>query len=154
MRFLLVDRVTEIESGARIEGTKNVAMSEDYLEWHFPEQPILPGVLLLEASAQLASWLISEATDFGERFLLDRVHSARYYHFAVPGDQVRLCVTRSPGAEDGRARFEAETYVGDKRTAVLEFEGPTLSIDHEDDRRQARHAFGVLSGQGPLEQGR
>lgn len=154
MRFLLVDRITEIESGARIEGSKNVAMSEDYLEWHFPEQPILPGVLLLEASAQLASWLIGEATDFAERFLLDRVHSARYYHFAVPGDQVRLAVKRSEGAEAGRARFEAETHVGTKRTAVLEFEGPTLPIDHDEDRQQARHAFGVLSGRGPLEQGR
>ena len=154
MRFLLVDRITQVESDRHIEGTKNVAMSEDYLEWHFPEQPILPGVLLLEASAQLASWLVSEASDFAQRFLLDRVLSARYYHFAVPGDQVRLVVRHVEGADDGRRRFEAESHIGDKRTALLEFEGPLLPIEHEEDRRHTRHAYGVLSGQGPLEGGR
>jgi 3-hydroxyacyl-[acyl-carrier-protein] dehydratase len=57
MRYLLIDCITEWQPGTKIKGIKNVAMSEDFLEYHFPKNPIMPGVLLLEAIAQLTGWL-------------------------------------------------------------------------------------------------
>ncbi len=54
MRYLLIDRITEWKAGQKIKGVKNVAMTEDFLEWHFPKNPVMPGVLLIEAFAQLS----------------------------------------------------------------------------------------------------
>ena len=56
MRYLLIDHITEWKSGESIMGVKNVAMSEDFLEFHFPKNPIMPGILLLEGLVQLAGW--------------------------------------------------------------------------------------------------
>ena len=68
MRYLLIDYITEWEPGTKIKGIKNVAMSEDFLEYHFPKNPIMPGVLLLEAIAQLTGWLEAASSDFKNWF--------------------------------------------------------------------------------------
>ena len=97
MRFLLVDRIEEVVPGASARGWKNAAMSEDYFEWHFPERPIVPGMLVLESFAQLAGWVEAASSDFERWFLLDRVKAARYYAFAGPGDRIDLTLeTCSP----------------------------------------------------------
>ncbi len=70
MRFLLVDRIDDVEKDRSIRGSKLAAMSEDYFEWHFPERPIVPGVLILEACAQLAGWLEAASSDFERWFLI------------------------------------------------------------------------------------
>ena len=56
MRFLLLDRIEEVVPGQSVRGWKNASMTEDYFEWHFPERPIVPGVLVLESFVQLAGW--------------------------------------------------------------------------------------------------
>ena len=58
MRFYFVDRITAIEPGVRIRGFKNVSMSEPYFATHFPRFPVLPGVIMIEAMAQLAGLLV------------------------------------------------------------------------------------------------
>ena len=58
MRFLLIDRILEYQKGKFAVGSKDVAMSEDFLADHFPRFPVMPGVLQLEAISQLASWLV------------------------------------------------------------------------------------------------
>ena len=67
MRYLLIDHITEWKSGEFMKGVKNVAMSEDFLEFHFPKNPIMPGVLLLEALTQMAGWLEAASSDFRSR---------------------------------------------------------------------------------------
>jgi hypothetical protein len=62
MRYLLVDRIDELVAGVSAKARKNVAMTEDYLEWHFHGQPVVPGTLVLEAFAQLAGWLEANVT--------------------------------------------------------------------------------------------
>jgi 3-hydroxyacyl-[acyl-carrier-protein] dehydratase len=64
MRFLFIDRVTGVERGRRITGIKAFASSEQYLDAHFSKAALVPGVLLVEAMAQLLGWLVSYSNDF------------------------------------------------------------------------------------------
>src|SRR4030067_953024 len=90
MRYLLIDHITEWKSGEFIKGVKSVAMSEDFLEFHFPKNPIMPGVLLLEALTQLTGWLEAASSEFQNWFLVGKVRKSNFYSFALPGDQVEL----------------------------------------------------------------
>ncbi|MGC9195377.1 MAG: hypothetical protein ACP5IL_07980, partial [Syntrophobacteraceae bacterium] len=96
MRYLLVDRVTTVESGRAIEGVKSVAMSEDFLEFHFLKNPIMPGIMLLEALVQLTGWLEAVSSDFKKWFLVSRVLKCGFYGFVIPGDRVELSVGCAP----------------------------------------------------------
>jgi len=64
MRFLFIDRVTSLERGRRITGIKSFSSSEPFLESHFTRRALVPGVLLIEAMAQLLGWLASYSYDF------------------------------------------------------------------------------------------
>ncbi len=94
MRYLLVDRIMALEPGNKITGVKNVAMSEDFLEFHFPKNPIMPGIMLLEALIQLSGWLDAASSDFRKWFLVSRVLKCSFYGFVLPGDQVELSCER------------------------------------------------------------
>lgn len=92
--FLLVDRITELELGERIVGVKNVTINEPFFEGHFPGKPIMPGVLVIEAMAQVGGILARlsepESMEKGERdsiyFLgMDKV---RFRKPILPGDQI------------------------------------------------------------------
>jgi len=144
MRYLLVDRVGEVEADKRIVGWKNVAMSEDYLEWHFPERPIVPGMLVLEAFAQLAGWLEAASSSFERWVLLDRVSSARYYGFSVPGDRIELRLERVPHADEGRRAYRGESVVGGERRAAVEFEATVVPLETLEARARAEAAYQVL----------
>ena len=71
MRYYLVDRISAWEADKRIRGIKNVAMTEDFLQYHFPHRPTMPGVLLLESMTQLAGWLEAISSEFTRWFLLE-----------------------------------------------------------------------------------
>ena len=154
MRFLLVDRIGEIEPGVRAVGWKNVAMSEDYLEWHFPEQPIVPGVLVLEALAQLAGWLEAASSGFEAWFLLDRVLSARYYGFAVPGDRLELRLESVKADAPDRRAFRGESRVGEERRAVVEFEGRVVPLSTLEAKAEVERTYRSLRGEFPIRDGR
>jgi 3-hydroxyacyl-[acyl-carrier-protein] dehydratase len=149
MRFLLVDRVEAWEADRSIRGWKNAAQSEDYFEWHFPERPIVPGMLVLEACAQLAGWLEAASSDFRSWFLLDRVHSARYYAFAVPGDRIDLLLERLDADDPARRAYRAESRVGDARGATLEFEGRVVPLEGLEAEERARRTWAQLRGETP-----
>jgi 3-hydroxyacyl-[acyl-carrier-protein] dehydratase len=153
MRFLLVDRIGEVEPGKRAVGWKNVAMSEDYLEWHFPEQPIVPGVLVLEALAQLAGWLEAAASGFERWFLLDRVESARYYGFAVPGDRLELRLEQVETSDPARRHFRGESRVGEERRAVVEFAGRVVPLETLEARREVERTYRQLRAEAPFQGG-
>ncbi len=78
MRYLLIDKIAEWKAGQRIKGLKNVAMTEDFLEFHFPKNPVMPGVLLIEAFTQLTGWLEAASSDFKRWFLIDRVRQCKF----------------------------------------------------------------------------
>lgn len=92
--FLLVDRVLEMEVGKSLVAIKNVTINEPYFVGHFPEQPVMPGVLILEALAQasciLASETINARPNDGFLNLFAAIDNARFKHIVEPGDQLRL----------------------------------------------------------------
>jgi len=146
MRYLLVDRLEEARPGAPMSGWKNVAMSEDYLEWHFPEQPIVPGVLVLEALVQLAGWHEAATSGFARWFLLDTVRSARYYGFAVPGDRLELTLEPVAASASDRRAWKGESKVAGERRATVEFEGPVVELESLESRAQMQRAYEALLG--------
>jgi 3-hydroxyacyl-[acyl-carrier-protein] dehydratase len=87
---LLVDRILELEPGKRATGIKNVTLSEDFFTHHFPENPIMPGVLLAEALVQLADWVIREDSDFTKIGFPVKFERLRFRKLVRPGDQLRL----------------------------------------------------------------
>jgi beta-hydroxyacyl-ACP dehydratase FabZ len=91
--FLLVDRILEWEPGKRIVGLKNVTINEPFFSGHFPGKPIMPGVLIIEAMAQVGGVLLLHAAGAEAQNRLvyfTSIESARFRKPVVPGDQLRL----------------------------------------------------------------
>ncbi len=119
--FLLVDRIVEYEEGKRIIGIKNVTINEPYFVGHFPGRPIMPGVLIIEAMAQVGGLLVMHAVENREDKIvyfmsLDKV---KWRRPVTPGDQIRFelqvlqirghtCRMRGVGIVDGNVVAEAE----------------------------------------------
>ncbi|WP_322817629.1 3-hydroxyacyl-ACP dehydratase FabZ [Tepidiforma sp.] len=89
--FLLVDRLVEVEAGKRGVGIKNVTANEWFFEGHFPGRKIMPGVLIVEALAQVAAVTLLYGTDTGGKLpLFGGIEQLRFRRPVVPGDQLRL----------------------------------------------------------------
>ncbi len=102
MKFGLIDRIVELARGERIVAVKAVSLSEEYLADHFPTFPVLPGVLMLEALAEAAAWLVRDAQDFSSSIILLRqAKNVTYKNFVKPGDVLTLTVTCRRLARDG-----------------------------------------------------
>ncbi len=116
--FVLVDRILEHDAGGGLVAAKNVTGSEDFFAGHFPGQPVMPGVLILESMAQAAGiWLLTTAED--PRALEIRVvgfDGAKFRRPVVPGDQLRLEV-RLEQRRGQLARFRGDVRVGEARAA-------------------------------------
>lgn len=89
--MLLVDRVLEVDEGRRAVGLKNVTANEWFFQGHFPGQPIMPGVLIIEALAQVgAIAVLSAEANRGKLVLFAGIDGARFRRQVVPGDALRL----------------------------------------------------------------
>lgn len=90
MRFFMIDRITTWEVGRVAEAVKNVALSEDFFDDHFPRRPIMPGVLLIEGMAQLAGLLLEatlkEKHDSNGKALLTVLERTKFRELVRPGD--------------------------------------------------------------------
>lgn len=102
MKFSLVDSVVELSRGQRIVAVKAVSLAEEYLADHFPAFPVLPGVLMLQAMVEAATWLVREATDFTPAVILLReAKNVTYKSFVKPGNLLTLEVICRRLARDG-----------------------------------------------------
>lgn len=89
--FLLVDRILELEPRKRVVGIKNVTFNEPQFTGHFPERPIMPGVLIIEALAQVGAVLMLEMPENkGKLGILAGIDACRFRRMVVPGDQLRM----------------------------------------------------------------
>jgi 3-hydroxyacyl-[acyl-carrier-protein] dehydratase len=91
--FLLVDRVLELEPGVRVKAYKNVTFNENFFQGHFPNKPIMPGVLILEALAQTGALFVVKSLGLASSeklFLFTGIESAKFRRPVVPGDQLML----------------------------------------------------------------
>ena len=119
--FLLVDRIISLEVGKRIVGLKNVSVNEPFFQGHFPGRPIMPGVLIAEAMAQVGGILalVSLPENQGNSLFLLGLDKMRFRQPVVPGDQLRLEVESMRGGK----RFwkmKAQAFV--EQTLVAEGE--------------------------------
>ncbi|MBG9691250.1 hydroxymyristoyl-ACP dehydratase [Lysinibacillus sphaericus] len=99
--FLLVDRIVELEEGKRAIGLKNVTINEEFFNGHFPQYPVMPGVLIVEALAQVSAVImLTKEGNEGRLGLLAGIDECRFKKQVKPGDQLRLEVeiTRIKGS--------------------------------------------------------
>jgi len=114
--FLLVDRVIEFEPHKRVLAYKNVSCNENFFSGHFPDQPVMPGVLVLEALAQAGGILTQLSHQSGidhKLFYLVKIDGAKFSKMVVPGDRLDLEVTlkrtiRNMALYTGVARVDGE----------------------------------------------
>lgn len=121
--ILLVDRVLEIEKGKRIKALKNVTINEPVFTGHFPNRPVMPGVLMLEALAQASALLAfnAEDVDLDPRavYYFVGIDGARFKRPVEPGDQLMLEVEMDR-ARAGIYKFKAKALVGDELAVEAE----------------------------------
>jgi 3-hydroxyacyl-[acyl-carrier-protein] dehydratase len=120
--FLLVDRIVELEPGKRAIGLKNVSANEEFFQGHFPGYPVMPGVLIIEAMAQVGGVLLLAMEEYrGKLAFFAGVDKAKFRQSVLPGDQlvteaevVRIWpsrgmgIIRAVGRVDGKVVAEAE----------------------------------------------
>ncbi len=116
MRFILLDRILAMEKGRGGSFVKNVAQSEDFFTDHFPESPIMPGVLILEGFAQASQLLLGSTHGFSCYPELRQVLRVTFRHYVVPGDQLRIDLKIAAEGREG-ATVKAEGKVNDRTVA-------------------------------------
>jgi 3-hydroxyacyl-[acyl-carrier-protein] dehydratase len=116
--FLLVDAIVELEPGKRIVGIKNVTVNESFFAGHFPGAPVMPGVLIIEAMAQVGAVLVLKEVPNREKKLLyfAGIDQARFRYPVVPGDQLRL-VVEILKLRPRYGKLKGEAFVGDRLVA-------------------------------------
>ena len=143
LRYILIDKVTAIEPNQRIVGIKNVTLSEQMLHDHFPDFPVFPGALIVEAAAQLAGFLLELSFDEGGeasplRALLVQIDKAKFHGLSGPGDQLVIEVEMLSSLA-AAARVKAVVSVADKTLVkvTLTFAMKTIDVPaiHEQRRR-------------------
>lgn len=123
--FLLIDRVLSVELGEvkKAVALKNVTLNEPFFTGHFPGNPVMPGVLIIEAMAQAAGMLAHLAAETegrkGELYYLVKVDNARFSKVVVPGDQLILEVTQKRIMR-GMGQYSCKAFVDGKRVSSCE----------------------------------
>jgi 3-hydroxyacyl-[acyl-carrier-protein] dehydratase len=111
VKFNLIDRIEHL-SGEKIVGVKYVSLAEEYLADHFPTFPVLPGVMMLEAVIQAATWLLHHRADFGRSMaVLKEARNVKYGQFVAPGNFLRVEVELTKPSDTGGV-FKATGTVG------------------------------------------
>jgi 3-hydroxyacyl-[acyl-carrier-protein] dehydratase len=121
--FLLIDKVKDFEIGKRLTAIKNVSVNEPQFTGHFPAQPIMPGVLIIEALAQATGILafkseVGKPQD-GQIYMLVGIDNARFKRIVEPGDQLKLEVEVIT-IKRGIWKFKGTAYVEDKAVTSAE----------------------------------
>ncbi|MFU8863735.1 MAG: 3-hydroxyacyl-ACP dehydratase FabZ [Rhodobacterales bacterium] len=123
--FLLVDKVVDIDGTASAVGIKNVTMNEPHFQGHFPGNPIMPGVTIVEAMAQTAAVMVGVALDMADRELLVyfmAIEGCKFRRKVVPGDVLRMTITTLRGKPGGKVwRFKGVAGVDGEMAAECEF---------------------------------
>lgn len=157
MRFRQLDSITELQPGRRIVARRTLRAEEDYLLDHFPHFPVMPGVMMLEATYQAAMWMVRTGEDFAHPLVMLReARSVKFADFLAPGETLEVIAETL--REDGPlVTVKALARKGDRTTVsarlILERRNtgaePRLELDH-DIRSRVRKQFSELFGEVPI----
>ncbi|WGN90588.1 3-hydroxyacyl-ACP dehydratase FabZ [Ligilactobacillus faecis] len=115
-----IDYVEELVVGEKVIAVKNVTINEPFFQGHFPKNPVMPGVLIIETLAQAASIMILKDPAFqGKTAYLGAIHNARFRKIVRPGDVLRLEVTLTKQKEN-MGLVDAKAFVGTKKVCTAE----------------------------------
>ena len=120
--FLLLDRLEIEVSGEKGIGIKNVTMNEEFFQGHFPNNPVMPGVLQVEAMAQTAGAIVSEASEKGKtpNVLFMSIDGVKFRKPVKPGDQMKMYVEKIQSRRNVYV-FKGKAMVDDKVVSEAEF---------------------------------
>ena len=142
MKFILIDKIADLQPGQSLTAVKSVSLAEEYLADHFPIFPVLPGVLLLEGLVESASWLVRQKNSFSQSMvLLESARNVRYKSFAAPGMQIRYTVTAKT-IEENVSSFSGAGVCGDEEIVAAQ-----VSMRHfnlADENPKLAHVDGQL----------
>ena len=123
MFFSLIDKIDSLEPGKRIVATKSLSLAEEYLRDHFPNFPVMPGVLMLEALTQASAWLIRVSDDFAHSVIvLKEARNVKYARFVQPGqtlvitseivkEEGNLVTLKAEGSVEGQTNLEVKKLI-------------------------------------------
>ena len=116
--FVLVDRIVDITPGEKLTAYKNVSINEPFFQGHFPNQPVMPGVLVLEAMCQAGCFLVLNSVDspMEKNMFFSSLSDSRFRHPIIPGDQLRLEMVLEK-FRLGTALLVGKAFVEDKLVA-------------------------------------
>jgi 3-hydroxyacyl-[acyl-carrier-protein] dehydratase len=123
--FLLVDKVVNIDATSTATGIKNVTMNEPHFQGHFPELPIMPGVMMIEAMAQTAAVMVGVTLDMADKDMkvyFMAIDKAKFRRKVGPGDVLEMRITTLRGKPGGKVwRFGGIASVDGEMAAEVEF---------------------------------
>lgn len=132
MKFLLIDRITEMIPGERIAAVKALSAAEEYLADHFPTFPVMPGVLMVEAMTQASAWLVRKTEDFAHSVvLLSEAKNVTYKSFVSPGQVFSLSV-EAKAIEPTSSRFVGVGRCGDTEMVKAHWSLRHLNLADDD----------------------
>ncbi len=151
---MLLDRITELEPGAKITAVKNLTMAEEYLADHFPQFPVMPGVLMLQAMIEAGAWLIRATDDFARSMVvLRKAGNVKYGQFVQPGQTLEVTAEMLGASDDGETKIKAKGTVHGRLTVAarltlfsynLADTKPNRAETDDEIRREMRKLFALL----------
>jgi 3-hydroxyacyl-[acyl-carrier-protein] dehydratase len=158
VKFNLIDKI-ELLTDDRIVAVKYVSLAEEYLADHFPTFPVLPGVMMLEAATQAATWLLHRRTGFASSLVvLKEARNVKYGNFVAPGNSLRLEIDFLKPTDTGGATFKVAGQVGPSTAIQARIElaafnladkQPALANLDDKLRAHTRSRFEVLTATTP-----
>jgi 3-hydroxyacyl-[acyl-carrier-protein] dehydratase len=159
MRFVLVDRILELVPGKMIVAEKALTRAEEYLSDHFPDFPVMPGVLMVEAMVQSAAWLVRATNDFSTSMIvLAEARNITQVSFVPPG-QILQVEAQAKSIGQDTSDFVATGRTGDQQTVKARFKLRQFNLSEQNpdlvevDRQLKeyyRRQFDLLGGRALL----